>query len=343
MASHLMAQRTPQLNEDGREAAPGSERGRPARVARGEIDREIAELAGRQHGVVARRQLRNLGVGVDAIANRVRRGRLHPLHRGTYAVGHAVVSADGRLMAAALAVGERAVVSHASAADLWALRPTSRQDVDVTTPQAGHPRPGIRVHRSVSLVPEELAAVRGIPCTAVPRTLIDLGETAPRRAVEQALDRAEALRVFDLREVEAALERHRRRRGAATLRAVLDSHAVGTTIARSELEERFFHLCRDAGLPLPELNMPLALADGEIATVDALWRRERVVVETDGRASHGTAAAFERDRWRDAQLQRAGYAVVRLTWRRVVHEAPAVARTLGEILHRRRTAAVTHP
>lgn len=316
---------------------------RPAQAAPGEIDRAVAELAGRQHGVVARRQLRELGASADAIANRVRRGRLHALHRGTYAVGHAVVSADGRAMAAVLAVGDGAAASHASAADLWGLRPTSRRDVDVTTPRAGHPRPGIRVHRSASLVAEETTSVRGIPCTGVARTLIDLGEVAPRRAVEQALDRAEALRVFDLREIEAALERHRRRPGAAALRAVLDSHAVGTTATRSELEERFLHLCRDASLPLPELNVPLALADGEVATVDALWRRERVVVETDGRASHGTAGAFERDRWRDAQLQRAGYAVVRLTWRRVVHEAPAVARTLGEILRGRRAAAVTNP
>ncbi|MEX1140777.1 MAG: type IV toxin-antitoxin system AbiEi family antitoxin domain-containing protein [Thermoleophilaceae bacterium] len=321
-----MAHRTPQLNRDAAKAAA---------LAVGDVDRAIAELAGHQHGVVARRQLRALGVGVDAIANRVKRGRLHVLHRGTYAVGHAVVSADGRLMAAALAVGEGVVVSHASAADLWGLRPTSRRDVDVTTPRASHPRLGIRVHRSVTLTPEEVTTARGIPCTAVARTLIDLGEAASRRAVEQALDRAEALRVFDLREIEAALERHRRRRGAATLRAVLESHAIGATITRSELEERFLALCRQAGLPAPQLNVPLALADGEVATVDALWRDQRVVVETDGRASHATAAAFERDRWRDAQLQRAGYAVVRLTWRRVVHEAPAVARTLRELLRDR--------
>lgn len=313
------------------------------RQARGGIDRAIAELAGRQHGVVARRQLLEIGVGGDAIANRVKRGRLHPLHRGVYAVGHTVVSADGRLMAAALAVGDGAVVSHASAADLWGLRPTSQRDVDVTTPRYGHPRAGVRVHRTSSLTPDEVASVRGIPCTRVPRTLIDLGGLGPRRTVEQAVDRAEALRLFDLGEIEAALDRHRTRPGAAALRAVLDSHAVGTTVTRSELEERFWQLCRGAGLPLPELNVPLALADGEVATVDALWRRERVVVETDGRATHGTTAAFERDRWRDAQLQRAGYAVVRLTWRRVVDDPPAVARTLGEILHRRRARAVTLP
>lgn len=297
-----------------------------------DADRKLAELATGQHGVVASWQLRRLGLSANAIANRVKRGRLHPLHRSTYAVGHSVLGPEGRWMAATLAVGEDAVLSHASAAALWGLRPTHRRDIDVTTPRSAHGRAGIRVHRSRTLVPDEVTSLRGIPTTSVPRTLLDLAESDSRRVVEQALDGSEVLRVLDLATLQVVLDRHPKRPGAAVLGEVLAVHAIGTTITRSELEERFLALCRDADLPPPELNVAVTLEGGEVATVDALWRAARVVVETDGRAVHSTPERFERDRWRDAQLQRSGFAVIRLTWRRVVDEGPAVARTVGELL-----------
>ena len=152
------------------------------------------------------------------------------------------------------------------------------------------------------------------------------------RDLERALDQAEIRGVFDRRALGRVLGRHSTRRGAAALRALLDQYAVADGLTRSELEERFLALCVRSDLPRPELNVPLFLADGDTAVVDALWRRERLVIETDGRATHATGAAFERDRRRDAQLLLAGFAVVRFTWHQVTQDAPYVVATLRRLL-----------
>ena len=285
------------------------------------VDELISMLAERQHGVVARRQLVARGVGARAIDHRLKCGRLHPVHRGVYAVGHRVLSQRGRWMAAVLACGSGAVLSHRSAAALWGIRPTSRPAVEVTTPRRLHARPGLQPHRAV-LRADEVTVLDGIPTTTPARTLLDLAATLPRRSLERALDEAEVLR---LPGPHTLLDRYPRRRGAATLRILLLT-SRSPTPTRTELEEWFLTFLDDWGFDRPEVNTII-----EGLEVDAVWRDARLIVELDGFATHGTRRGFERDRKRDRRLAVAGWRVIRLTWRQL-SEGEALARELRALL-----------
>jgi hypothetical protein len=281
--------------------------------------------------VVSLAQLRLVGLSASAVRKRTAAGRLHRIHRAVYAVGHARLTREGRWMAAVLACGPRAVLSHRSAAGLWGLRPDNRPNAEVSLPRrAIRPRAGIDLHAASRLGEVDLASEDGIPCTSVARTLLDLAEVVDRRGVERALDRAEMLRLFDLRAVEEVLARADGRRGAGVLRAVLAGLGE-PTLTDTEIEELCLALCDRAGLARPEVNAWLPLA-GEEWKADFLWRPERLIVETDGRASHDTRLAFERDRRRDRRLALAGYRVLRFTWREVRDEPEAVAATIGSML-----------
>jgi predicted transcriptional regulator of viral defense system len=298
------------------------------------LDLAIAELAARQHGVVSLGQLQLLGLGKAAVAKRAKVGRLHRIHRGVYAVGHARLTAQGRWMAAVLAFGPNAVLSHRSAAAHLGLLGSARAIPDVTLPsRTARARKGIEVHASGTLTATDVTVVDGIPCTTVARTFVDLAEVESRRRVEIAIEQAEVQRVFDLRAVEDVVARANGRRGAAVVRAVLADLAEPALTDR-ELEERFFALCRAGGVPRPEVNVWLILDDGHAVKADFLWRGERLVVETDGRASHGTRQAFEDDRLRDQRLAVAGYRVVRFTWRQVLDEPARVAGVVKRLLAR---------
>jgi very-short-patch-repair endonuclease len=295
-------------------------------------DRAIAALALRQHGVVALWQLGELGLGASGARNRVAAGRLHRVHRGVFAVGHAGLTRNGRYMAAALACGPGAVVSHRSAAALWDLRLRAGAAIDVTSRgSAGRRRTGIRAHSAAALAARDVVAIAGVPCTTLARTMLDVAESAAPREVERAVERAEVLRLLDMSEIDDVLARSDGRRGAARLRAVLSHIRLGATLTRSELEERFLALCRDARLPRPEVNAWLALAPNGFE-VDFLWRPERLAVEVDGHAAHGTRRAFEDDRRRDAVLLLAGWRVVRFTWRQVSDEGARAAATVAALL-----------
>ena len=294
------------------------------------LDRLIGTLAERQHGVVSLSQLRELGLSSSAVRGRAERGRLYRLHRGAYAVGYPQVSLHGRRMAAVLACGPGAALSHRSAAAHRGLRPGAGR-IEVTVGRhLRASRAGIDLHRSTTLAPTDVEVVRAIPCTSVARTLLDLAEVVGRRSVERAVDQAEVLRVFDPRAINDVLDRANGRRGAAALRAVLAEHAPGDTLTRSELEERFLALSRAAGVPRPRVNAWIALPGHEIQA-DFVWERRRLIVETDGHGAHGTRAAFERDRTRDRHLLLAGWRVVRFTWRQVVHEPDEVIGTLAAL------------
>ncbi len=292
-------------------------------------DRLIAELAGRRHGVVSLEQLLDSGLGRGAIAHRVRTGRLHPIHRGVYAVGHRALSREGRWLAAVLACGDGAVLSHGCAAHLLGLRPSSAAIADVTIDsRAGRRRrAGIRVHRPrVPVHASERTLHEGIPVTSVARTLLDLAELVSHPSLARAVERAEALGLFDLRAVQDTLERHRTRRGAARLRAVLDAYRADV-LTRSDLEATLLALCAAHDVAPPATNARVAGHE-----VDFVWRAQRLIVETDGRLHHATAAAFERDRARDARLTVAGYRVVRFTHRQVTREPAHVVATLHALL-----------
>jgi predicted transcriptional regulator of viral defense system len=203
----------------------------------------LAGLANRQHGVVSLAQLRALGLGAAGASKRSRGGRLHRVHRGVYAVGHPVLTLNGRWMAAVLACGEGAALSHRSAAELWGLHRSDRPNIDVITARGtGRSRKGIDAHSTRDLRRSDLTTVDAIPCTTIPRTLLDLAEVVNRRTLERAIDHAEILQVFDLRALEEVLSRADGRRGVAAIRSFLDEDRQ-PAITRSELEERVLAMC----------------------------------------------------------------------------------------------------
>ena len=291
----------------------------------------IGRLAERQHTVVSLLQLQSCGLSPSAVRERVASGRLVRIHRGVYAVGHGRLTLRGHWMAAVLAYGPGAVLSHRSAAALHGTRPDNRPKTDVTVPSpSARRRPGIVVHRSTTLRPADITTIDGIPCTSLARTLLDLADDVDRTGVERAVSQAEVLGIFDLREVEDVLSRATGRHGAGVLRSVLAEYD-GPTLTEKELEARFLALCRAASLPKPEVNAWITLDDGIVYKVDFLWRAEHLVVETDGWGSHGTRQAFENDRRRDRRLRLAGWDVVRFTWRDVEREPGEVTAVLAAL------------
>jgi very-short-patch-repair endonuclease len=289
------------------------------------VDAEIAALAARQHGVVATRQLAALGLPQRAVSHRAAAGRLHRVHRGVYAVGHPILTANGHRMAAVLACGPAAALSHASAAALWEIRPTSatRIDVSVRGPGGRAKRARVRVHRAATLREDEITKYEAIRVTTPARTLLDLASSLPRRALERALDQAELNELFDQTALQAAVDRHRGERGAGELSSALAHHRVGTTATKSELEERMLALCDRHGLSRPRVN---AWIEG--LEVDFLFAAEKLVVEADSYKYHRSRRAFERDRERDAILARAGYRTLRFTDRQMRRQASEVAQTI---------------
>jgi hypothetical protein len=250
-----------------------------------------------------------------------------------FAIGVPVLTTEGRWLAAVLACGPAAALSHRSAAALWGLLATSRHAIDVTRPGRSHIRAGIQVHRARAIRPHDVTAVRGVPCTAVARTLLDLSEVVSRRRLERALDQAEMLRILDASSLEELLDRSAGRRGAPILRAVLGDHRTGAALTRSELEDVFLGICRSAGIAHPEVNAVIEASGGALE-VDFMWRLPRLIVETDGHRTHGTRAAFERDRRRDQLLALAGWRVVRFTWRQITRDPDAVVHVVRGLLSR---------
>jgi very-short-patch-repair endonuclease len=293
-------------------------------------DRAIAAVAAHQCGVITRGQLAALGLGLGAVDHRVRTGRLHRLHRGVYAVGHTALPPLARELAAVMACGAEAVLSHQSAAALWGLRAHDPGEVHVTIGRSGsQSRPGLRVHRTRSLGARDVRTRRGIPVTSPPRTLIDLADVLTERELSRAIDEAEVRGIAHRGELLAAVARAGPgRRGSARLAQIL-RRAEAPSLTRSEAEERLLVLIGAAGLPCPEVNVRIQGHE-----VDLLWRACRLVVEVDGYAFHSTRAAFERDRARDADLQAAGLRVLRVTWRQIVDEPYALVVRIGQAFAR---------
>jgi very-short-patch-repair endonuclease len=294
----------------------------------------MAELAQRQHAVVSRRQLLALGMGRKAITGRLGRGHLHEVYRGVYVVGVRRLSRRGRWMAAVLACGEGAVLSHRSAAALWRLLPPASGAIDVTCCQSQIERNGILGHRS-SLRDDEWLVRDGIPVTSPYRTIFDLAGDAEMRELERAFHEAEAREVTDRVSLPMLMERYPGRRGSRNLRALLEAReSLGIT--RNDFEEAFVALVDRYGLRRPRMNADLAIS-GRFFEIDALWERERVAVELDSRSIHGTRKKFESDRQRDRILVAEGWRTMRITWRQLQEEPVAIAddlkRALGQGHH----------
>ncbi len=278
-------------------------------------DGAIVALAQRQRGIVTVAQLVEVGYTRSAVSHRVRRGWLLPVFRGVFQVGP-VRAQWGLELAAVLATG--GVLSHHSAASLWGIRP---HDGEIHVTVTGHdqrPRPGLRIHRSLSV---NAAVQDGLPLTTPARTLHDLAAHLPQHELDRAVEQAQVLRLA----TRDQLAREMPRRGSRALRAALDNEPA---LTRSEAERRLLALIRQARLPRPEANV---IVNG--FEVDLLWREQRLIVEIDGFQYHSTRQAFERDHARDAALQAAGYRVMRVTWRQITDQPHALIAQLAVLLH----------
>jgi very-short-patch-repair endonuclease len=289
-------------------------------------DRAVAAVAGRQYGVVTRAQLVACGLGDSAIAHRVRTGWLHRIHRGVYVVGHLAPTPLQREIAAVLAAGDDAVVSHVSAAYLWGLADDPVGPAHVTIPSRGCRKPGIRAHRTRALAPRERTIRWGVPVTTPARTIIDMAETTEPTDLEQLIAEARVTKLVSHSQLRAAVAESRGRRGVRGLATILDEEH-DPAFTRSEAERRFLSLVRAARLPEPYVN---ALAAGY--EVDFLWPFDRLVVEIDGYSFHGNRGSFERDRSRDAALAAVGLRVMRITWRQLTREPEMVVARLAGAL-----------
>jgi very-short-patch-repair endonuclease len=292
----------------------------------------IAQLAERQHGVVAIGQLLDLGIEERAVHRRAEAGSLHRIHQGVYAAGHPALTVEGRWMASVLACGSEAALSHRSAAALWKLYPERPGSIDVTAPKRrGRIPKGIAAHRHGSLSPDDRTMVCGIPCTTVTRTLLDFAGVAPVWELRKAISEAEVLGLLDVIAMRKLIRRSRGRRGVARLRLILEELDPETKRTRSELERRFLRMCKRAGLPPPEVNASLEVDDGRLEP-DFLWRDAGLIVEADGRRYHDTGSAFQLDRRREQRLQLAGWRVSRCTWTQVISEPRELAATIRGLL-----------
>jgi very-short-patch-repair endonuclease len=267
--------------------------------------------------VVTAKQLAAAGLGRMAISERSRSGRLHRIHRGVYAVGHPGLDLHGRFMAAVLACGEEAVLSHGSAAVLWGLLRPLEGPIHVSVPTTSglKKRRGIHLHRSPSLSFSSLP-IRGrrqrrlttycdrIPVTSVSRTIEDLRDYLPPRLVRRAIRQAEF--------------------------TGLRLDGIETDRSRSDLETAFLALCRRHRLPPPEVNVKLGRWE-----VDFLWRSQGLVVETDSFAYHRGSVAFEEDHARDLDLRQRGFTVLRFTEQQLEQEPERVIADVIEGLGRR--------
>lgn len=289
--------------------------------------RELWVLARRQHWVVARSQLLALGFSRRWIQHRIAIGRLHPLHRGVYAVGRPHVTPYGRWMAAVLACGPEAVLSHESAAALWGIR-SAASGLAVSVVTGANRRPeGITVHRRPSLRPGEVTTHRGIPVTSPTRSLIDIAVRLDREQLEAAINQADKLDLCDPEELRSALDEAVGQPGVRVLRTILDRRTF--TLTDSELERRFLRIVHALRLPKPETGVRV---NG--FKVDFYWRDLGLVVETDGLRFHRTPAQQGRDRVRDQVHTAAGLTSLRFTRAQVRFEPGYVGDTLAAVVSR---------
>lgn len=279
--------------------------------------------------MVSARQLRALGYSHDAMSDAAKAGRLHRLHRGVYAVGYKQLSWHSHCLAAVLACAP-AYASHASAAWIWGLLRYAPEWIDVTAPSRRHAKAAMRLHYA-RLDPRDCVEREGIPVTSLARTLLDLAATLSRRRLDGLLERSEELKLFDLGAVDDLLSRVTHHRGGTPLREALALYRPKPAFTRSGVEDRFLALVGASGLPVPAMNFNVAGLE-----LDAYWEPERFAVELDVFETHGTRAAFARDRLRQEDLLLAGIEMDRITGDRLESEPQRVMERLRRLLAQRR-------
>ncbi|HXR60397.1 MAG TPA: type IV toxin-antitoxin system AbiEi family antitoxin domain-containing protein [Solirubrobacterales bacterium] len=290
--------------------------------------REAWALAENQHGVLSRDHLLEVGYTRQAIDHRIRTGRLHRLHRGVYAVGRSYVTDHGRWMAAVLACGEGAVISHSSAAALWRMGSEGRGVVELSLPSLSRRRrPGLEIHQRLSLERRDTTREHGIPVTTPIQTLIDMSLRLDRAGIERMINEADKYNVAHPPGLRRALDSRIGEPGAATLRHVLDRRTFRLT--KEELERRFLPLAREARLPVPLTGQWVNEFE-----VDFYWPDLGLVVETDGLRYHRTPAEQARDRLRDQAHTAAGLTPLRFTHEQIRYEPEYVRRILAQTASR---------
>jgi very-short-patch-repair endonuclease len=289
----------------------------------------VADLAAQQHGLVTTRQLGQLGWSRERISRAAASERLHQIHQGVYAVGHPTISAHGKCLAAVLACGDDALLSHGSAGWLWGLLAELWIPIEVMACSPRRCRDRIRVHNSERLRKEDRRKIHGVPVTSVPSTLLHLAGTRKGLDPGRLLGRAEKLGRLDIEAIDSLLAASAGQRGVARLRLAVDEFREPVFV-RSRLERRFRRLVRDAGLPLHSSNFFVAGYE-----LDAYWPELRFAVEIDTYDYHGDKRAFEEDRKRQEELKLAGIEMVRITGRRITDEPQAVAASLRALLNQR--------
>jgi very-short-patch-repair endonuclease len=299
-------------------------------------DRLVGALADQRHGVVSREQLLAAGVGPGAIARGIEAGRLRPVFRGVYAVGHIALRCEGWWIAALLACGESAALSHRTAGRIWGMLTGPTLPIDVTTStDRGRKHRQIRTHRML-LDPFDAVVRDNLRVTTPSRTIVDLAATLEGRALRDAVERAEDLRRFDPDDIRDTLARAPRRAGTRRLEDLITVIAPDDDNARSHLERLFFALTRKARLPTPVSNHEIACRSRDFA-----WPDQRLVVETDGYRYHSSRQAKRRDNRRDRQLTAQGWRPVRFTYEEIAFEPAEVAKELVGLLSRGRLAPCT--
>jgi very-short-patch-repair endonuclease len=305
--------------------------------------REVGVIASGRQGLVTREQLRGLGLSDNAVSKAMERGWLHPVFHGVHSVGHRHLTVSARLLAATLACGEGSVVSHGTAAWLLGLSKDRPEAVDVIAPvEAGRKIAGIR-RRFVSMpVGREVWRRRGVPVTSSARTIVDCAGSDPR-GVGDMIEQASVLGLLDVRAIDVVLDGPRRRGTKHLLRALEPwrRYRPGIKI-RSRMEAKLLPLLTEGALPIPETNARVRVG-GRTYEVDFLWRREKVVVETDGGRFHDNPAAGTRDSERNRSFDEAGYRIPRLGWEDLRDRPAAAMGEIARLLRKRRERIPDRP
>ena len=288
--------------------------------------RELWALVRRQHGAVSRAQLLAAGLSARAIKHRVRSGRLYPVHAGVYAVGRPGLTRVGELMAAVLACGDGALLSHLSAAELWNIGPRARSIEITIAPNRRARPPGVRVHRR-SMPASDTTLYRSVPVTKPACTLVDIAHRLPAQKLERAVNEADRLDLIDPEALREAIDHMPGQAGVPALRKLLDR--LTFTLTRSELERAFNPIARRAGLALPQTQVWVNGFE-----VDFFWPDLGLVVETDGLRYHRTPAQQARALKRDQAHFRAGLTPLRFSHFQVAFEAASVRDCLKDAVRR---------
>lgn len=274
----------------------------------------LAARAAEQHGVVSTSQLLAIGLSRTAIGVRVRNGRLHPVHRGVYAVGHGALPLKSRFMAATLACAPAGALGYRSNGAHWAFMSWDDSHlIEVTVPGSAPRRhPGLRIHRTRLLDPRDVTTREGIRCTTPARTLLDLADELPDKSLRRAVRQAQAMHLTNVRQIADVLTRANGRQGASRLAALI---ADGPMPTRSDLEDIVLDLIMQAGLRRPEINRRL----GRVYP-DLRWPDKQLTVECDGATWHSGKLALQDDSERQARLEADGERVLRVTWQQATSQ-----------------------